>query len=408
VGNDRLGCALFAALILGGLACGEPAALEGSEVARDPGRYLDRPLELLGAPELALEQTDDECFFPRPCNSAYGEYAYGDLPLVAAPEYQGVLAHAYMPKGCFGRTCGPIAFGCMGNDDELVCAPALPERITSVFGAVRARDGGFIFEVSEVRVADPLPAEAWRREATPDDAPVSTCRAEDDDADGLPNHFETFRLALDGDDAQAAWDHDSDGDGLSDAEEKGPGECFVIRDTDRDQVPDFLDRDSDNDGFSDTYETFFSDTSPLDPDSDGDGCVDGLEELLDGCQNETDMILVGGCDQRVRGTFSFTWEGPGTLRRVEGRLEATTLSIVAIAPPSVAIPAGGATIGMEAFENVAPGTELVFEMLVPSFSSMPASRIPPAEPHLFIEGTVEIYADEMRLARGRLVGVGCR
>ena len=59
----------------------------------------------------------------------------------------------------------------------------------------------------------------------------------DTDGDGIPNYL----------------DPDSDGDGISDAEEKGPDGADP-RDTDGDTIPDYLDSDSDGDGISDKAE----------------------------------------------------------------------------------------------------------------------------------------------------------
>ncbi len=89
---------------------------------------------------------------------------------------------------------------------------------------------------------------------------------EDFDGDGLPNHL----------------DGDSDGDGIGDDVEAG-GTPPV--DTDGDNKPDYLDLDSDNDGLSDAEEHAGPDgipgtgdeTSPTNPDSDGDGFNDVVE-----------------------------------------------------------------------------------------------------------------------------------
>ncbi|MEZ4462201.1 MAG: hypothetical protein R3E66_21270, partial [bacterium] len=76
---------------------------------------------------------------------------------------------------------------------------------------------------------------------------------------------------------------DSDGDGISDAEEGAPG-----RDTDGDQTPDYLDEDSDNDGYLDADEAGLDPANPrdsdldgrpdyIDRDSDNDGLADAVE-----------------------------------------------------------------------------------------------------------------------------------
>jgi gliding motility-associated-like protein len=86
------------------------------------------------------------------------------------------------------------------------------------------------------------------------------------------------------------YDTDSDGDGISDALEKGLNGNTPV-DTDRDGIPDYRDLDSDNDGIPDTNEkgtgTNILDTDGdgvpdyKDTDSDGDGILDATEDA--GC-----------------------------------------------------------------------------------------------------------------------------
>ncbi len=84
--------------------------------------------------------------------------------------------------------------------------------------------------------------------------------AADDDADGLPNRLDT----------------DSDGDGISDGDERGPlGPCFPAS-TDNDPLPDFRDTDSDNDGVSDGVELERG-TDRTRADTDDDGAPDLVE-----------------------------------------------------------------------------------------------------------------------------------
>jgi gliding motility-associated-like protein len=86
------------------------------------------------------------------------------------------------------------------------------------------------------------------------------------------------------------YDTDSDGDGISDAIEKGANGNSPV-DTDRDGIPDYRDIDSDNDGIPDSIErgtgTSILDTDGdgipdyKDTDSDGDGILDATEDA--GC-----------------------------------------------------------------------------------------------------------------------------
>ncbi len=85
------------------------------------------------------------------------------------------------------------------------------------------------------------------------------------------------------------YDTDSDGDGISDAIEKGTG--ATLADTDNDNIPDYLDTDSDGDGISDAIEkgtgSAIADTDNdgipdfRDLDSDGDGILDATEGTID-------------------------------------------------------------------------------------------------------------------------------
>lgn len=82
---------------------------------------------------------------------------------------------------------------------------------------------------------------------------------DDADGDGIPNHL----------------DEDSDGDGLSDAEEAGDRDCNTPPvDTDSDGIPDFLDRDANGDGVDDAEQ--------IGVDTDGDGIPDHRDLDVDG------------------------------------------------------------------------------------------------------------------------------
>ncbi len=107
----------------------------------------------------------------------------------------------------------------------------------------------------------------------------------DGDGDGVADVLEGDEPAdVDGDEKPNASDEDSDGDGLSDADEAGAGRegpCDQLVDTDQDGAADGYDKDSDNDGLSDKQE------AALDPegksgckvktDCDGDGVIDLIE-----------------------------------------------------------------------------------------------------------------------------------
>jgi hypothetical protein len=97
----------------------------------------------------------------------------------------------------------------------------------------------------------------------------------DQDADGLLDGLEGYRLGTDPRDA------DSDDDGLSDGVEVNQlGTDPLSKDSDGDGIPDGLE-DSDGDGLSDGAEVNTHGTDPLDPDTDDDGLTDGTEVGLD-------------------------------------------------------------------------------------------------------------------------------
>jgi len=118
---------------------------------------------------------------------------------------------------------------------------------------------------------------------------------DDDDGDGVPT-AEEGTGDTDGDGLPDYRDDDDDGDGVPTADE-GTG------DTDGDGVPDYLDtdsdgdgvpdgltgamRDSDGDGISDADEAALG-TDPASPDSDGDGIADGDE--VDGDSDSDGLI----------------------------------------------------------------------------------------------------------------------
>ncbi|WP_296687098.1 Ig-like domain-containing protein [Flavobacterium sp.] len=113
----------------------------------------------------------------------------------------------------------------------------------------------------------------------------------DSDGDGISDAIEkgangNAPVDTDGDGTPDYLDLDSDNDGILDAVEKGTGTTLV--DTDGDGTPDYRDTDSDNDGISDAIEKGTG-TTPLDTDGDGtpdyrdtdsdnDGILDSIEK----------------------------------------------------------------------------------------------------------------------------------
>ncbi|MBK7864174.1 MAG: hypothetical protein IPJ65_37380 [Archangiaceae bacterium] len=99
----------------------------------------------------------------------------------------------------------------------------------------------------------------------------------DSDGDGISDRLEG-RVDTDGDGVIDALDTDADGDAISDAIERNV-------DSDGDGTPDYLDRDSDGDGLADAIERVVDsdgDGTPnyLDRDSDGDGLSDAEESAM--------------------------------------------------------------------------------------------------------------------------------
>ncbi len=111
-------------------------------------------------------------------------------------------------------------------------------------------------------------------------------RNADADSDGIADAVEGMS-DTDGDGTPNYLDDDSDGDGYSDAEERGPTSTPCgPRNTDTDPTLDFLDKDSDNDGLTDEEERTLG-TQPLVVDTDGDGVTD-LGEVRGSMTDPTD------------------------------------------------------------------------------------------------------------------------
>ena len=106
-----------------------------------------------------------------------------------------------------------------------------------------------------------------------DNAGVNVLPDTDTNADGAPDRLEL----------------DSDGDGIPDAVESGPGAQLL--DTDNDGISNYRDLDSDNDGIPDAIETTFG----VGVDSDDDGIQDHLDLDSDN-DGLTDTLEAGGTD----------------------------------------------------------------------------------------------------------------
>ncbi len=102
---------------------------------------------------------------------------------------------------------------------------------------------------------------------------------------------------------------DTDGDGLTDVEEKALGTDPTKKDTDGDGISDYdevkvyhtnpLLADSDNDGLSDHDEIFIWKTDPNNPDTDGDGYQDGVEVQNGYNPNGPGKLPVAGVTQNT-------------------------------------------------------------------------------------------------------------
>ncbi len=131
---------------------------------------------------------------------------------------------------------------------------------------------------------------------TDEDGGETVDPSQDADGDGIPN----YRDADDTGVTNNIVEVDSNGDGVWDN-----------YDADLDGIPDFLDLDSDDDGIPDLREV---DTGTVtNPDSDGDGKVDGLADVdNDGITDNVDVSITGGVDTDGDGiddAFDFSISG---------------------------------------------------------------------------------------------------
>jgi hypothetical protein len=134
----------------------------------------------------------------------------------------------------------------------------------------------------------------------------------DTDGDTISDFDEQSSIPrdTDGDGTPDYMDDDSDGDGITDADEAGDAEVMTPPvDTDGDGTPDFQDLDADNDGVDDADEITLG-TDPTDTDSDGDGESDGVE--VAGGTDPTDPMD----NLASRGDFTFDLV-PGGMARTD-------------------------------------------------------------------------------------------
>jgi len=115
----------------------------------------------------------------------------------------------------------------------------------------------------------------------------------DSDNDGLNDAIESSKLDSDNDGVVDELDsennnpnNDSDGDGFSNIEEKNKNsdpldkEIIPRADLDKDGIPDVDDKDMDGDGLLNSDEIAIK-SDPKNPDTDGDGKLDGIENIKD-------------------------------------------------------------------------------------------------------------------------------
>ncbi|OGY41132.1 MAG: hypothetical protein A2Y67_00835 [Candidatus Buchananbacteria bacterium RBG_13_39_9] len=98
---------------------------------------------------------------------------------------------------------------------------------------------------------------------------IPDIRDPDDDNDGLTDEIEAKRQT-------DPFDADSDDDGCLDNADDFPLDPKLCIDSDNDGIDDKIDTDDDNDGLSDSKEEQLG-TNPKNPDTDGDGVIDGQD-----------------------------------------------------------------------------------------------------------------------------------
>ncbi|WP_310594089.1 Ig-like domain-containing protein, partial [Flavobacterium sp.] len=151
------------------------------------------------------------------------------------------------------------------------------------------------------------------------------------DANGVPQAVNggTTPADTDGDGKRNPYDADSDGDGISDAIEKGTNPNAPI-DTDGDGTPDYLDTDSDNDGIQDAIE-MGSGTTPVDTDNDGvpdyrdvDSDGDGISDAIENGSGTTPLNTDGDSQPNYRDIDSDGDGIPDAVERVNAGIPVDT------------------------------------------------------------------------------------
>lgn len=149
-------------------ACAHDAS-EVSVTPADLGAYEGRDLFVEGTPVARRSCTAVFCEADGPCNNCRMDFIY-ELPsgeeLTLVPETgftaEGGPATGFSPLPCYYGMCDPIELGCVGNDWDAQCAPAVPTRIVGVQG----RLVGNSIVVSRVDVSGG-PTEIARSATTP-------------------------------------------------------------------------------------------------------------------------------------------------------------------------------------------------------------------------------------------------
>jgi hypothetical protein len=204
--------------------------------------------------------------------------------------------------------------------------------------------------------------------------PDGLCLERDSDGDGISDRDERAAgypchygqpLPDDGDGLEYALDDDSDGDGFTDRAESPGSPCASDpRDCDSDRVPSYFDRDSDNDGLWDEDEASLE--AACTPDTDGDGCGDLAEHFWGDCALHRSVVRVGEASPDVFFVVSSAPRAPidvtlhvEDLEPVRAPVELELdVDTIATASDSGAVTEDGGT-----FRGVRPGEGLRFSIV---------------------------------------------
>ena len=218
-----------------------------------------------------------------------------------------------------GVTEGSVHFA-LFDDDDLVCGGGNDDQDINPFTgdadiSLRidfAADAVFFGGTRLAGIGEPI----FLKGTDSDDRAKATLLIEsrysstaDSDGDGLTDADEAYNRGTN------PLDPDSDDDGLTDGDEVGRGTNPLDADSDDDGLSDGdevgrgtnpLDADSDDDGLSDGDEVLVHGTNPLDADTDDDGLSDGAEVLVYGTNpldaDTDDDGLTDGAEVLVHGT----------------------------------------------------------------------------------------------------------